>query len=355
MIEAAPDAIVVTVATSGIIVLFNAQAERLFGFSRDEILGQTLETLVPERFRAGHPAHRATYAGDPRVRPMALGLDLFARRKDGSEFPAEISLAPIQTVEGARVMAAIRDITERRETQMALVSANRELEAFCHSVAHDLRAPLRGMNGFAQALLDDYRDKLDETGLDFLNEIHFNARRMAALIDALLSLSRVSRSEIALQRVNLTALARSTVAGLAAADPERVVDIKVQDNLIVDADLPLARALLENLIGNAWKFTSRASAPRIEVGEKTGADGARVFYVRDNGAGFDMAHAGKLFAAFQRLHTVGEFPGTGIGLATAQRIVQRHGGVIWADGEVGVGATFNFTLQCRSKPKGDKP
>jgi light-regulated signal transduction histidine kinase (bacteriophytochrome) len=202
------------------------------------------------------------------------------------------------------------------------------------------------MNGFAQVLLDGYGDKLDAEAHDYLNEILLNAKKMAALIDGLLSLSRLTRSELKIERANLSLIALDAAARLRGSSPEREVELKVQTELEADADSVLARALFDNLLGNAWKFTSRVPAACIEVGV-TERDGAATFFVRDNGAGFDMAFAAKLFAPFQRLHTADEFPGTGIGLATAQRIVHRHGGRIWAEGVVDIGATFFFTLPTR--------
>jgi light-regulated signal transduction histidine kinase (bacteriophytochrome) len=229
----------------------------------------------------------------------------------------------------------------------ALELANRELEALSHSVAHDLRAPLRGMNGFAQLLLDRYADKLDADGQDFLREILLNARKMADLIDGLLSLARVSRGELKPVNTDLSAIAREVSVRLRASEPLRTVEVVVQDALRADVDLRLARAVLENLIGNAWKFTTKGPAARIEFGA-VDKNGASAFFVRDNGAGFDMAYANKLFVPFQRLHTVDEFPGTGIGLAAVHRIVSRHRGRIWAEGAVGGGATFYFTLPTRA-------
>jgi len=471
LLEAAPDAVVV-IDSAGKIVLVNGKTEDLFGYARVELLGQSVDALVPARLRGPHSAHRTAFFAAPRARAMGEQLELFGLRKDGSEFPVEISLSPFETPGGVLVSASIRDITQRRraeeqrarlaaivdassdaiigktldgtvtswneaaerlfgyapgeilgrpittlvpsrllgeETEIltrlargerieqldtirrtkdgrevdvsvtispvrdsrgsivgaakvvrdvtarrraneavahakdAAEAANRELEAFSYSVAHDLRAPLRGMNGFAQVLLTTYGDRLDAEGRDYLQEIVLNAAKMAELIDGLLALARVTRSEVRREHVDISALAHEVTNRLATSEPERHVDVRVEEGLTADADVRLVRALFENLLGNAWKFTSKAATSRIEVGA-TQEDGGHAFFVRDNGAGFDMAHAGKLFAPFQRLHTLTEFPGTGIGLATVRRIVHRHGGQIRADGAVGSGATFTFTL-----------
>jgi light-regulated signal transduction histidine kinase (bacteriophytochrome) len=279
-------------------------------------------------------------------------IDTVRQRKDGSLVDVSLTVSPVRDSGGRVVSVAkvARDVTERRRGERELASAkeraeaaSHELEAFSYSVAHDLRAPLRGMNGFAQVLLDEYKDKFDAEGQDWLQEIVLNANRMGALIDALLSLSRVTRSELRREAVDLSALARSTLAGLGARDPGRNVAVSLQDRLLADADPTLSLSLLENLLGNAWKFTSKLESAKITVGMHE-SETERVFYVQDNGAGFDMAYAQKLFAPFQRLHQNQEFAGTGIGLATVQRIVFRHGGRVGALGAVGQGAEVWFTL-----------
>ncbi len=239
---------------------------------------------------------------------------------------------------------ALREVNgQLQATAAQLEVANKELEAFSYSVAHDLRAPLRAMNGFAQILATDAADQLSAESLDHLQEIRTNADKMAGLIDAMLSLSRLTRQELKTEQVDLSALAETVVASHRAGEPARTVEVTIQPGLIAHADPALARTLLENLIGNAWKFTSHTPRARVELGVEA-AEGEPVFFVRDNGAGFDTAYAGKLFQAFQRLHSQTDFAGTGIGLATVQRIVRRHGGRVWAMGAVGQGATFYFTL-----------
>ena len=225
-----------------------------------------------------------------------------------------------------------------------LEMANRELESFSYSVSHDLRAPLRAIDGFSQAIQEDCGDQLDEGGRDSLRRVRAAATRMGALIDDLLDLSRLTRMELRRQPVDLSATAASVAAELSRRSPSRDVDVVIAPDLASNADPQMVRIALENLLDNAWKYTARTPHARIEVGW-TQNGGPPVYHVRDNGAGFDMQYSSKLFGAFQRLHTEQEFPGTGIGLATVQRIIHRHGGQIWADGAVDRGAAFYFTLE----------
>ncbi len=229
--------------------------------------------------------------------------------------------------------------------------ANQELEAFAYSVSHDLRAPLRSIDGFSQALLDDYGEQLDEEGQEFLQRVRGASQRMAQLIDDLLYLSRITRGEMIRQPVDLSSLADLVSKELQQNNPQRQVEMVVQPEVKADGDPRLFRVVLENLLSNAWKFTGRREQGRIEFGMERNRSTTEdappvelVYYVRDNGAGFDPAYSEKLFGVFQRLHRIDEFPGTGIGLATVQRIIHRHGGQVWADGEVEKGATFFFTL-----------
>ena len=230
-----------------------------------------------------------------------------------------------------------------RERTVELDASTKELEAFSYSVSHDLRAPLRAIDGFGHALLEDCEDKLDEQGKDYLRRIRAATQRMGTLIDDLLRLSRLTRTEMLVEKVNLTEIAWSIVNELQKSQPERTVKIEIADGLEVTADPKLIRIALENLLGNAWKFTGKRPDATIELGSTT-EGGKNAYYVRDNGAGFDMAYVNKLFIPFQRLHSMEEYPGTGVGLGTVQRIMHRHGGKVWAEGQVDHGATFHLSF-----------
>ena len=224
-----------------------------------------------------------------------------------------------------------------------LQAANKELEAFSYSVSHDLRAPLRSIDGFSQALLEGYQEKLDDTGKGYLERVRKATQRMGLLIDDMLKLSRVANSEFKRRDINLSDMVQEIAAEYQKSNPDKVFDLTIQERIMVQGDYDLIKIAMVNLMNNAWKFTGKEEHPRIAFGA-TVIDGETACFIRDNGAGFDMVYASKLFGAFQRLHTVDEFPGTGIGLATVQRIIHRHGGRVWAEGEQGKGATFYFTL-----------
>ncbi len=270
-------------------------------------------------------------------------LDDFAEEKDRM---ADTQRAALNILDDFGDEIAVRTRTELAlgRAKTAAEAASRELEAFSYSVAHDLRAPLRSIDGFSQALLEDCADRLDDDGRKYLQRVRQSAQQMGALIDDLLNLSRVTRAELRRAVVDVSALARSVLARLKDSQPERTVETVVQDGLKAEADPRLLEIVLTNLLGNAWKFTGKRAAARIEFGAE---DGSRptTFFVRDNGAGFDVRYADKLFGVFQRLHAASEFDGTGIGLATVQRIVARHGGRVWAESELDRGATFRFTIE----------
>ncbi len=485
LLEAAPDAMVI-VDSQGLIQLVNGQTEKLFGYSRAELIGQRVEILVPSRYQDRHTADREGYARSPHARSMGAGLELHGRRRDGSEFPVEISLSPLETSDGTLISSAIRDITERKKTEEALqekdeklrllvrgvkdyailmldpdgrvttwsegaerikgypaeeiigehfskfytpeaiaqgkparelkiaaaegrfeeegwrvrkdgsrfwanvivtplrdktgrlrgfgkvtrditerkraaeeaelqrnelartnaelVTVNRELESFSYSVSHDLRAPLRHIDGFARILKDEHASALSEDGVRYLDRVLQAATHMGRLVDDLLNLARIGRKEMSRQMVKLDDLVRESMADLPPEIVERQIEWRIEPLGEISCDPGLLKLVLVNLLSNAAKFTKTRQLAVIEVGTRQ-TGGVPVFFVRDNGVGFDPKYADKLFGVFQRLHRQEDFAGTGIGLVTVQRIIHRHGGQVWAESEPDRGATFFFSLE----------
>ena len=345
----ATQAVIYLKDAAGRYLFVNKACQEAFGLGRDQLIGRHDDEILPTA--VGHARDLADRAVLDAATPRELEESIPAA--DG---PHTYLSLKFPLLDAARVPYALccvaTDITQRkhadealRQAKEAVEDANRELEAFSYSVAHDLRAPLRTIDRFSLELLEDDSERLDDRGATRLRSIRKAAQHMAQLIDDLLGLARVSRGELRRARVDLSALARGIVERLQLTDPERDAEFVIEPEMVGWGDARLLGVVLENLFGNAWKFTARRAAARIEFGIGATGQGAHaVHVVRDNGAGFDMAHAARLFGVFQRLHPASEFEGTGIGLATVQRIIRRHGGRVWAEGVVGQGAAFYFTL-----------
>jgi len=355
LIEASLDTLV-TIGPDGRITDVNEATVKVTGIGRPRLIGSDFSAYFTEPGKARECWRRAF--GEGAVTDCALTI----RRVDGRLTNVNCNAAPYRDARGnvLGVLAAARDVTENAELKKAateirilnealrkraseLEGLNKELEAFSYSVSHDLRAPLRAIDGFGQALEEDYSQRLDTEGRRYLDRMRAGAQRMATLIDDMLKLSRLTRMEVSLAKVDLSAMAGEIAAELKRQEMERTVEFVISPDLIARGDPRLLRIALENLLGNALKFTGTHPRARIEFGAM--GDEKKTYFVRDDGVGFDMAYAGKLFGAFQRLHGAREFPGDGIGLATVQRVINKHGGRLWAEAEPERGATFYFTLE----------
>ncbi|MCE1255765.1 MAG: PAS domain S-box protein, partial [Anaerolineae bacterium] len=352
-----PAAMVVSRRSDGQIKTVNDTYTRLIGYSAGELVGHT-----PIDYPLYvNPDERSFILQLLKEKGQIQNYELLIRSRSGEIITVVLSMEPLVYNEEDCLLSALINISDRKlaeqevqrlnsdlerrvtERTTQLAAANKELEAFAYSVSHDLRAPLRRINGWSQILFEDDYEKLDEQGREYLKTIRSETRRMSALIDDMLRLSQISRIEMAYTRVDMSALARSISDRLINEQTERQVNFVIQPGLTVMGDEKLLEIMLTNLLSNAFKFTSRNSAARIEFGRMQ-KDDHPTWFVRDNGVGFDMAHAKNLFGPFQRLHSQAEFPGTGVGLATVQRVINRHGGLIWAEAETNVGAVFYFTL-----------
>lgn len=372
-VESAPTAMVMT-DTHGEIVLVNAETEKLFGYRREELLGQTVEKLVPERFRPAHPGLRSKFFASPEARRMGAGRDLFAVRKDGSEFPVEIGLNPIQTDDGLYVVSSIVDITERKRLENALVQANErleqrvrgrtaqlarqaaelkktnealersnlELQKFAYIISHDLQSPLRSISGFLQLLQMDYRDKLDEQGDEWIRRAIQATQQMHALIRDLLEYSRVDSEPKPFREIRFQEVLDNVVELLNSAISEAAARVSCGELPVVMGDRAQLVQLMQNLIANALKYRGERTPEIVVSAERKGDNW--LLSVRDNGIGIEPRHYDRIFEIFQRLHDQSRYPGTGIGLAICRRVVQRHGGRIWLESSPGEGSVFYFTV-----------
>jgi PAS domain S-box-containing protein len=362
VVSAAANDAIIMMDEKGTVAVWNEAAQRIFGYGAQEAQGKKLSQLiVPERCRADFEHGFSSSDGANRGPVASKPLELAGLRKDGTEIVTEYSLSRLRIVGKGRVIYIVRDITERKraedeirwlnqslehrvmERTRELKRSNEELEAFSYSVAHDLRTPLRSINGFSAILAAEFVGNLDARAQDYLQRIRAAASRMGEVMDDLQALAYASRTELQRREVDLSAMAREVAASLQEQDPQRRAAFVIAPGMVANADPGLMHIALDHLFGNAWKFTSKQEEAIIEFGLTTAGD-KPAYFLRDNGAGFDPAFSGKLFGQFQRLHTDKEYEGTGIGLAIVARVIRRHDGQIWAEGAVEKGATFHFTL-----------
>ncbi len=341
---------IITIDGKGRVETFNPAAEHIFGFSAGDVIGQNVSVLMPEPHRGAHDGYIGTYLATGEAKIIGIGQEVVGRRKDGTTFPMDLAVSEIHGGDKPKFTGIVRDITERKRAEREILdrstlleAANKELDAFAYTVSHDLRAPLRAMDGFSRALAEDYGEKLDGAAHDYLSRISGASQRMGRMIDDILALSRTTRGKMSFEDVDLSDLAQTILVELKEGAPDRRASFDIEPALKVRGDHRLLKIVLDNLLGNAWKFTGKNDTAHIKVGACQ-HNGERTYLVADDGVGFDMAYADKLFGVFDRLHKVTEFDGTGIGLATVARLIHRHGGRVWAEGIVGTGATFYFTL-----------
>jgi PAS domain S-box-containing protein len=354
LLEVAPDPIVI-VDMHGAIAIVNRQTELVFGYAREELIGQPVEVLVPDELRTIHTADREKYLTQPRTRPMGVGLELFGRRKDGSNLPVEISLSPLHSESETLIVSIIRDITSRKQAEERLRASaaelersNRELEQFAYVASHDLQEPLRMVASYTQLLARRYQGKLDTDADEFIGFAVDGARRMQELINDLLTYSRAGSRALEPRTVEANSAVDRVIGDLGEAIRDSGASVTRDDLPAVRADPTQLEQLFQNLIANGIKFRRPDVPPEVHVSAaRSGA--AWSFAVRDNGIGIEPQYLDRIFVLFQRLHSRAEYPGTGIGLAICKKIVERHGGTMSVQSAPGQGTTFEFTLPDRDR------